>query len=379
MKAKVELEESNARLIEEFISSLPVLSPRRLKKYRFSLAKVSRDLGPFETVKESNLKAYVEKINASGFADWTKRDYRFLLKKFFGWLHDRTFVDWIKLGHVGPTVGPEDVFTEDDLRKLRSACRSLRDEALVETLYESACRPHEFLGLKKSDVVFDDYGAVVHVRKGKTGPRTVRVINATPLLSNWIAHHPIKQREAPLWVDLSNNTTYEGLKWEGLQRLVARLAKQAGVEKKVTPYLFRHTRLTRLASKLTEAELCLFAGWEMGSQMSAMYVHFSGRDLDPALLRAHGLLKEESTTAGQAPRTCVRCGAKSSADAELCSRCGMALSLTTAMKKDEELQEIKEQQRIILEMLNDPRVRELVGKGARIDPRLLKLPEEHQR
>ena len=364
LRTKTKLEEANAKLIDEFLASLPVLSPRRVKKYKFSLARISRDLGPFEAVKQSDLKAYIEKLNADDLADWTKHDYRFLLKKFFGWLHDRAFVDWVKIGHVRPTVGPDDILTDDDLRKLRSACKNLRDEALIETLYESACRPHEFLGLRKSDVVFDDRGALVHIRKGKTGARSVRVMNAAPLLSNWVAHHPLKQRDAPIWVDMSNNTAYEGLKWEGLQRLVARLAKQAGIEKPVTPYLFRHSRLTRLASILTEAHLCQFAGWGVGSQMSAMYVHFSGRDLDVALLKAYGLLKEESTTVAKVPKKCVRCGSLSDAESEICSRCGMALSLTAAMKKDEELEQIKRDQARILELLEE---------RAKVDPALLRL------
>lgn len=364
LRTKTKLEEANAKLIDEFLASLPVLSPRRVKKYKFSLARISRDLGPFEAVKQSDLKAYIEKLNADDLADWTKHDYRFLLKKFFGWLHDRAFVDWVKIGHVRPTVGPDDILTDDDLRKMRAACKNLRDEALIETLYESACRPHEFLGLRKSDIIFDDYGAVLHIRKGKTGPRAVRVINAAPLLSNWVAHHPLKQTDAPLWVDLSNNTTYEGLKWEGLQRLVARLAKRTGLEKKVTPYLFRHTRLTRLASQLTEAQLCQFAGWEIGSQMSGMYVHFNGRDLDPALLRAYGLVKEEPATAAKVPKKCVRCGGMNDAGAETCSKCGMALSLTAAMKKDEELEQIKRDQARIIELLEE---------RAKVDPALLRL------
>ncbi len=46
MRAEVGPKEPNAELIEQFVSSLPVLSPRRVKEYWFNFAKTSRDLGP---------------------------------------------------------------------------------------------------------------------------------------------------------------------------------------------------------------------------------------------------------------------------------------------------------------------------------------------
>ena len=83
---------------------------------------------------------------------------------------------------------------------------------LSKTAYESACRPHEFLGLRKSDIAFDDYGAILYVRKGKTGARRIRVVEAAPLLANWIENHPLKDKDAPLWVDMSSNTKFRALK-----------------------------------------------------------------------------------------------------------------------------------------------------------------------
>lgn len=371
-RAQVEKQElalkRNVVLIDEFVQSLGILSPRREKKYRLTLGKISREIGPFEDRKEADLKRYIEEINASDYADWTKRDYRVITKKFFTWLHNREFVDWIRLGNPKATIGPEDILNEKELSLLRFACKSLRDKAAIETLYETACRPHEFLGLKKSNVTFDDYGALVHVEKGKTGPRRIRVVNAAPLLANWIENHPLKPRDAPLWVDLSNNTTYEGLHWLGLGKLVRRLTKTAGIEKNVHPYIFRHTRLTHLAKFMTEAQLCIFAGWEQGSDMPRMYVHLSGKDVDAALLKSYGLIgQEKESPVAKAPKKCVRCGATCSAEAETCSRCGMALTLEAALHKDEELAEIKR---------NQARILELLEKGVKVNPALLNLKKE---
>lgn len=72
---------------------------------------------------------------------------------------------------------------------------------------------------------------------------------------------------------------------------------------------------------MTEAQLCVFSGWKIGSDMPRMYVHLSGRDVDDALLKMYGMKKEEESQA-RASRKCVRCNHINDANGELCVRCG---------------------------------------------------------
>ena len=130
-----------------------------------------------------------------------------------------------------------------------------------------------------------------------------------------------------------HHSKYQPLKWIGFNRLVKRLVKAASIEKRVTPYIFRHTRLTFLANFMTEAQLCEFAGGEQGSDMPRQYVHLSGRDTDDALLKAYGL-KQKDTVELKTPRKCVRCGTISSPESETCSKCGFALSVQAALEAD---------------------------------------------
>jgi integrase/recombinase XerD len=343
MQVAIEYQDRNREIIEAFIKTLPSLSARRIYKYRIRLGKISRDFGkPFDKVSTDDLRAYVNKVNESAdYTDSTKADYRNFLKKFFGWIDGKESVSWIRLGTVKATVGVDDILTDAELEMMRGACDNLRDKALVETAYETAFRPHELLSLKKSSIAFDDYGATVYIEKGKTGARRVRVVNAAPLLAEWTANHPLKERDGPLWIDLSANTRYKSLGWIGLSRLVRRIAGKAGISKRVNPYIFRHTRLTYLAQVLTEAQLCEFAGWEIGSDMSRKYVHLSGRDVDEALLRAYGLIKPKEAKEIKIPKKCVRCGTLNPSDSETCQKCGLAVSIEAAIKRDEDLRDLK--------------------------------------
>ncbi len=364
---------TNAELVERFIKTILPMSKRRVEKHRTYLRSVETWWlrKPFGEVSREDLVGVWGQIDGLYFQskqkeaeDWTKRDYRLITKRFFRWLKGKDFVDGLKVGSPDETVGPEDILTDDELTAIRKACRSVRDRAMCETLYEGAFRPHEFLGLRKSDVAFDELGAVVYIRKGKTGPRRVRVINAAPLLANLVENHPMPDRDAPLWVEASHGVHGTQLKYLGLAKVVKRWVAAAKIGKRVTAYIFRHTRLTHLAKFLMEAELCIFAGWSIGSKMPRMYIHLSGRDVDEKLLSAYGIKKQGETLQIKVPKACPRCGFVSPTDAETCAKCGMALTVQAAMAKDDRLAVIEKNQAEIIRLLQ---------AGAKVDPSLLDL------
>jgi len=114
-------------------------------------------------------------------------------------------------------------------------------------------------------------------------------------------------------------------------------------------------------------------GWTQDSKMAARYVHLSGRDVDDALLRAHGL---QPRTEEEAPKLtvvkCLRCGLQNSTIHKLCSRCGMPLDLKTALemkedlskKSDEEMQKMRDELdelRFAIRLLQD-------ASGYRVEP-----------
>lgn len=88
-----------------------------------------------------------------------------------------------------------------------------------------------------------------------------------------------------------------------------------------------HSRPTFLANHLTEAQMCKFFGWVLGSKMPAFYVHLSGRDIDTALMKHYGLEPKSKSGAASLlqPRTCSRCEDRNPAANRFCQRCGMIL------------------------------------------------------
>ena len=206
-------------------------------------------------------------------------------------------------------------------------------------LYESGCRIGELLSLKMKHISVDQYGAVLMV-DGKTGCRRVRIISSSSLLSAWINNYPNSgDPEAPLWPPRSSNHLYkkEPVEHASIYRVLGKLSKKAGIKKKIYPHLFRHSRATALAGKLTEAQMKEHFGWTKDSDMAGTYVHLSGRDVDNALLQLHGMTNGESKKEEKMKvRPCMRCRENNSPVSKYCTRCGTPMDEALLSRIDDE-------------------------------------------
>ena len=303
----------------------------RVIRYLFCLRDMAQWLTiDFQQASIDEIKALVAKIERmEKYAPRTKCEYRATLKKFYKWLkgNDNPLeTSWIKLNlkkHNDKL--PSDLPTESDILKMVNNTPSLRDRAIIVTLYESGCRVGEFIKLTLKDVTFDKYGACLDVT-GKTGGRRVRIVTASKYLMDWINEHPDKDNpKAFLW---TKNNCISMLEYPALTKVLRVGAKRANVKKKVNPHNFRHARATYLASKLTEQQLKLHFGWTRSSEMAAVYVHLNGRDVESALLGTYGIKvsDEDSSVSKLTPINCVRCSSENKPTDGFCSRCGLPLN-----------------------------------------------------
>jgi len=346
------------------------VSKARAAKYIYHLIVMARVMDkPFESLGRRDVERLVSWINASDYSENTKRDYKIVLKKFFQWLRGCSEEDyeypeevkWIKTRQPKRRLLPQALLTLEEIKKLVMAAENPRDKAFILTHYDSGCRIGETLSLRIVNVNFDEYGAVLIV-DGKTGPRRVRVIAAAPALASWLSIHPLRDNpNAPLWVGIGTAGRYKPLDYNGARAMLKRLTKKAGVNKRVYTHLLRHTRATELASILTEAQMKEMLGWVQSSDMPSVYVHLSGRDVDNALLKAHGIMpdQEEKTKITLTTIVCPRCKRRVSAEDKFCSACGMVLDSKTAVKLEQERMKADQ---IMDMLLKDPEVRNLLAR-----------------
>ena len=336
-------QEDVRRLVDDLLAQ--GYSAGRVDKYLSTLVSISRRLNkPFRNATTDDIKRYVAWLERSNFTEWTKHDYKVILRRYMRWLGKGETVSWMKIKQPKNSTLPEEILTEEDIKRIAEAAFTIRDKAFVLALYESGARIGEFLPLRLKHVSFDKYGAILRVT-GKTGDRRIRLVASALPLQRWIEEHPEKDNpDAFLWCKIpsyDNNpkkSTKRHLSYGFICRLLRELAEKAGVKKKVNPHAFRHARATFMARHLKEPEMREFFGWGKDSEMPSIYVHLSGRDVDSSVLSIYGIQEAKED---QEPIlkviSCPRCHEPNDPASRFCRKCGLPLKDAQAADKLEEV------------------------------------------
>jgi integrase/recombinase XerD len=296
----------------------------------------------FNNMTKEDLENYVISLGDLKSTTFTVKGA--FIKSFFKWLCDSDQyppnVRWIKttLKKQNRKL-PSDLLTKAEIKNMAEVADNLNERALILVLYESACRIGEILNLQIKDVSIDQYGCVIVVN-GKTGMRRIRLIESSPDLVLWLNNHPrSKDRDSPLFIYLANqnqNQAYgKGLTHRPTSQILKKLAKRAGISKRVHPHLFRHSRLTELAKDFSESELKIMAGWTGSSNMAEVYVHLSGADIEKKILEKNGLINGNGHDPDKdmlKPKECPRCKEINPNTAKFCYVCSMALDMKSGVE-----------------------------------------------
>jgi integrase/recombinase XerD len=294
---------------------------------------------------------------------WTKSDARGLLKRFYRWLrfgkYKGPYPDEVAEIQTGIKKNEErevEVLETQEIEAMIRVADRIRDKAFIAVIFEAGLRIGEMLRLNVGSVSFDEHGAKVLVRIGKTGGRPVRLIASAPLLGRWLEVHTQRvDVRAPLWPSLDHSTGKgKRLSYQSAREIVVDNAAKAGVKKRVWPHLSRHTAATRDARFLNEAELKIRFGWSRDSKVPARYIHLAGKDVDEKVIAVYGKGKIEPIVRPEfVPRPCPKCSEKNSPGMRFCGRCGCPLDPSDLAKSTVEIQEMKQTLDQILNRLDN--------------------------
>lgn len=155
--------------------------------------------------------------------------------KFFKWLYYKNEHDYRKraipeciqgikkLNRIEKTpYKSSDIWDAREHALFLKYCPNKRDRCFHSLAIDMSARPGEILNLKIKDIRFfvTEEGkqyAEVRIIDGKTGPRTVPLIDSIPYLKEWISEHPHSQnQESWLFISLSTTNKYTKFTYEGL-------------------------------------------------------------------------------------------------------------------------------------------------------------------
>jgi len=117
----------------------------------------------------------------------------------------------------------------DEVDKLTNACHTFREKFVIWTLLDTGLRLSEFAELKKENIQWQERRLVIYSRGGPYGKkRKRRIIPMTDRVRILIKYHFAE-----------NNHT--GISKRTIERIVKKVSDKAGIAKKVSLHVLRHT------------------------------------------------------------------------------------------------------------------------------------------
>ena len=294
----------------------------------------------YKKATKEDLEEIFTRIERGGYSESTKEKIRASAKTFYRYLLGEDVyypkqVAWIKVKKKSKPKLPE-ILTEQEVKRMIQATSNLRDKAIIALLFDAGIRIGELTNLKVKDV--DLTGEPGHIIvDGKTGMRKIPIFFSAPYIARYIDNSNKRDPNDSLFLTIGTwiNTGYP-INSGGISKMLKFVGKKAGIEKRIYPHLFRHSRASFYANKMTEQQLKVFFGWVGDSKMAATYVHLSGRDIDNAASQANGkMINVEETRPKLISTECPRCHEINTITALHCSRCGAAMEINTVIKERE--------------------------------------------
>ncbi len=282
--------------IEDFIAR-STAGDSSLEEYRYELGLVQRWLGKplVQATKRDLIDLKANKIRKlkSG------AHYLVLMRMFYRAAGRKDLLEdkgLLSMKQRTERLRPDEILTPKEVEAMVRAADTNRDKALIGLLWDCGVRIHEALALRLRDIrVKTEDGRTLYVvwfgKVKVSGQEHVGyVMDTASFMRTWLDTHPEKAADSPLFV------TYTGqpLGRKRAHEIVRGAAKRAGVEKRVYPHLFRHSRATYLLRQgLREIDVQRLLGWAPGSQMLRRYAHLATADTERAYLKAQGIAVPE--------------------------------------------------------------------------------------
>lgn len=301
-------------------------------------------------------------------------DYIRILRQFVLWMITEKIVKIpvrkvkeIKIPSVDTdTNRPEDLLTREEVLALIEAAQQVRDKALISTFYESGCRVGELSRLQWRDLKFEDQWVEVTVTDEKSRKeRHSCLVMSKGYLARWKDASKNNNPDDRVFVSLQDGSPVEYIT---VRRILDRLKEKTNITKKMTPHLFRKSRITHLVNENYQESIIKKTMWNnLNTKMFATYVKLGKDDINDEMLSRVGVKRKKAVTENPlAPRPCGRCHFVNTPTARFCSECGFGLT-EEAVNSLEHAKSLANQE---ISITKDQTILELIEKVNRLEKAL---------
>ena len=280
-------EEIEMMTFRSFIAYLN--SPKRLEE----VEKNDKNVKSIENMKNSDKKVKLKPISKRSINRKISA-----LRTFFKYLQEIKVIETNKASYINvPKFEKElpNVINRDDLNNLRHVINTekitgIRDRLIIELLYSSGLRSIELINLSEFMIDIEEREIRV-VGKGDKERITFFSENAKKWLIKYIEE---KKRQYANYTRevLIVNSKGKKLTTRSLRRLISAHAHEAGIQKEITPHVFRHSFAMELLNNGVDIRYLQELLGHSSIAATQVYTHVSKAFLRDIYMSTHPLAKE---------------------------------------------------------------------------------------
>jgi len=237
--------EETPTMVKEYlvVKKIEGLSDKTLMNYKLFLDKffsyVRKEL---EAVEKNDIVLFLHVYKSEHkISDRSLDKIREYICRFFNWACDENYLERSPARTIKPIkhetrerVG----LTHLELEYVRRACKTPREQAMVEVFCSTGCRVSELIILKKSDI--DMMTGDVHLF-GKGKKHRTSYMNARAKVALQAYWDTRKDDSEYAFVSERGSNP---LGKEAIEKVIRNLGRRAELNKNLTPHIFRHTTAT---------------------------------------------------------------------------------------------------------------------------------------
>jgi len=245
-------------------------SEKTLIRYRYIINRFrNTDSTPIRNMTVYNLRQYLANEKRRGISDNTLRGEREIFRSFFGWANREGLLQNNPAGNLNAIKCKKEVklpYSDVDIERLKEACTTARDKALITFLLSTGCRISEVCDLNRKDIDFRNLECTVLGKGNKERIVYIDSIAAMQLQNYLNGRH---DNDEALFIGKGTQRLNPG----GVRKRLNEIGERAGVEN-VHPHRFRRTLATNLINHgMPIQEVAAILGHEkIDTTMTYVYV-----------------------------------------------------------------------------------------------------------
>lgn len=203
-------------------------------------------------VTQEDVEQYLRDKQRNGNNNASLNNKRRKLNTFFDWMRKNDLIQKNPVENIEAfteVLQPIDHLEPEEMEKLKMACQTKRDRALLEWLRCTAMREGEIPAVNINQINWAERKVTIYGRKGHAY-RTVCLDSvAVHYLLEYIEERGLNIRSGqPLFAHSRGDRT-QALSKDGIYRAVCQIGQRSGLNRRIYPHLFRKTVATNVIKR----------------------------------------------------------------------------------------------------------------------------------